>query len=103
MEHLILLSEKCTSDDEETAIDEAKFVQYMRECPIWIYFKISHSNYVSKSHHEKVQLISKYYNAMSKGNKDIFVICSFCLFFLIWIKSEESLNLIFCLIKTFAE
>ena len=80
MEKRICLSEKCASDDEETAIDESKFVQYMRECPIWIYFKMSHANYVSKSHHEKVQLIATYYKAMSKGNKDIFLL--FCLFFL---------------------
>ena len=102
MEHMISLSEKCASDEEETAIDEAKFVQYMRECPIWIYFKISHSNYVSKPHHEKAQLISKYYKAMSKGNKDIFVICSF-LFVCHLDKVCESLNIIFCLIRTSAE
>ena len=85
MEKLICLSEKCASDDEETAIDESKFVQYMRECPIWIYFKMSHANYVSKSHHEKVQLIATYYKAMSKGNKDIFFVLFFVCLFFVWI------------------
>ena len=81
MDKIISLSDKCASAEEETNIDETKFVEFMRECPIWTYFKISHSAYVSKPHHEKAQMISEYYKAMSKGNTDIFlfVICFFCL------------------------
>ena len=39
MESLIALSDKCASAEEETNIDETKFVEFMRECPIWTYFK----------------------------------------------------------------
>ena len=83
MEKLICISEKCTSEDDDAAIDESKFIQYMRECPIWIYFKMSHANYVSKPHHEKAQLIATYYKAMSKGNKDIFCYFVCCLIFFV--------------------
>ena len=84
MENIISLSEKCASADEEetTNIDENKFIQYMRECPIWIFFKISHASYVSKPLNEKAQMVSKYYKAMSKGNTDIIFICY--LFFFVW-------------------
>ena len=99
MEKLISISEKCTSDDEETAIDEKKFVEYMRECPIWTYFKMSHANYVSKPHHEKAQLIATYYKAMSKGNKDIFFLFV-CLFVFVCCLNFET---IYFLIRAFAE
>ena len=84
MDNLIALRDKCASAEEETNIDETKFVEFMRECPIWTYFKISYSAYVSKPHHEKAQMISEYYKAMSNTdmcNTDIFlfVICFFCL------------------------
>ena len=81
MENIISLSEKSAfAEEEETNIDETKFVQYMRECPIWIFFKISHASFVSKPHHEKAQMISKYYKAMSKGNTDIFYLLFVFLF-----------------------
>ena len=79
MDKLIALSDKCASAEEETNIDETKFVKFMKECPIWTFFKMSQSAYVSKPHHEKAHMISEYYKAMSKGNMDIFyllfVIC----------------------------
>ena len=53
MDRIISLSDKCASAEEETNIDETKFLEFMRECPIWTYFKILHSAYVSKPHHEK--------------------------------------------------
>ena len=81
MENIISLSEKSAfAEEEETNIDETKFVQYMRECPIWIFFKISHASFVSKPHHEKAQMISNYYKAMSKGNTDIFYLLFVFLF-----------------------
>ena len=73
MDKLISLIEKCASAEEETNIDESKFVEFMRECPIWTFFKVSHSAYVSKPHHEKAHMISEYSKTMSKGNTGIFV------------------------------
>ena len=103
MDNLIALSDKCASAEEETNIDETKFVEFMRECPIWTYFKISHSAYVSKPHHEKAQMISEYYKAMSKGNTDIFFICYLFFLFASWIKTCLNYYYCFCLIRTFAE
>ena len=72
MDKLITLSEKSASSDVEGFhIDEKKFVEFMRECPIWTFFKISQTDYLSKPHGEKAHLISEYYMAMSKGNRDM--------------------------------
>ena len=78
MENLIVLSEQSASS--EVLINEEKFVSYMRKCPIWQFFNMTQSTYVSKSHTEKAQLITEYYKSMSEGNKDI--ICLICLFFI---------------------
>ena len=64
MERLIALSE--TSPQAEK-IDEAKFVSFMKECPIWDYFKISQSSYLSIPKEEKSKMISDYYKSMWDG------------------------------------
>ena len=64
MDRLILLNE--TSPQAEK-IDEAKFVSFMRECPIWDYFKISQSSYLNMPNEEKSKMISDYYKNMSDG------------------------------------
>ena len=54
MDRLIALSDKSASSDvEDFRIDENKFVEFMRECPIWTFFKISQTEYLSKPHGEK--------------------------------------------------
>ena len=76
----ILLYSSEQSASSEVLINEEKFVSYMRKCPIWQFFNMTQSTYVSKSHTEKAQLITEYYKSMSEGNKDI--ICLICLFFI---------------------
>ena len=81
MDNLITLSEQSADSLEETPIDEKKFVEFMRECPILNFFKMSQSNYISKPHEEKARLITEYYKSMSQGKKDMFCLffCLFCL------------------------
>ena len=64
MEQLIALSE--TSPQAEK-VDEAKFVSFMKECPIWDYCKISQSAYLNVPKEEKSRMISDYYKSMSDG------------------------------------
>ena len=78
MDRLITLSEQSAdSAVEDFLIDENKFVEFMRECPIWTFFKISQTDYISKPPEEKARMISEYYKSMSKGNTDM-------LFFIIY-------------------
>ena len=61
MDRLVTLSEQSASSNvEDCRIDENKFVEFMRECPIWTFLKIAQSDYISKPHGEKAQLISEY-------------------------------------------
>ena len=75
MENLITLSEQSAESSVEEHIVEKKFVEFMRECPIWTFYKISQSSYISKAHEEKVRLITEYYKLMSKDNWTFFVVC----------------------------
>ena len=64
MDRLIAISE--TSPQTEK-LDDAKFVSFMREYPIWDFFKISQSAYVNLSNQEKSLRISEYYQKMLEG------------------------------------
>ena len=64
MDRIIALSE--TSPQAEK-IDEAKFLSFMKECPIWDYFKISQTVYLKLSNVDKSKMISGYYKNMSDG------------------------------------
>ena len=51
MDRLITLSEQSASSNvEDFRIDENKLVDFMRECPIWTFFKIAQADYISKPH-----------------------------------------------------
>ena len=90
MDRIITLSEKNASPDvEDFRIDENKFVEFMREYPIWTFFKISQTDYLSKPHGEKARLISEYYMAMSKGNTGML----FFIFFVCCLKAGRKIRI----------
>ena len=77
MDNLIAVSEKIANSSEDTPIDEKKFVAYMRELPIWNFFRMNQSTYLSQPEEEKARLIAEYYRSMSEGNKDMFFLVFF--------------------------
>ena len=64
MDRIITLSE---TSPQTQKLDEDKFVSFMRECPMWEYFKISQSTYLNMSKEEKSLTISEYYQKISEG------------------------------------
>ena len=90
MDLIVSLSEKSYDSHEELKTDDKKFVSFMRECPIWSFFRMSQSVYVNQPHEEKCRLISEYYKSMSKGKRR--VICLFVCLFLQLVSLQEVLK-----------
>ena len=59
MENIIAITEK-TAAQTSSEINEEKFISFMREYPIWDYYRISQTVYLAQSHEEKVRLITDY-------------------------------------------
>ena len=64
MDKIIALSD---SSPQMVDIDEAKFLKFTHETPIWDYFKISQAKYLGYSKEEKTRLINDYYCGMDNG------------------------------------
>ena len=58
-------------------IDEAQFTRFMQTIPIWEFFKISQSKYLSYTKEKKMKLINDYYIGMQQGkSKSLSLFCS---------------------------
>ena len=66
MDKLVAITESVASQSS-SEINEEKFVSFMRECPIWDYYRITQVAYLGQSHEEKMRLISDYYKKMLEG------------------------------------
>ena len=64
MDKIIAISE---SSPSVTDIEEKKFVDFMREKPIWEHFSISKDKYLTKTNQEKTLMIRQYYDYMVNG------------------------------------
>ena len=64
MDKIIALTE---SSPQGVVIEEAQFTKFMQTTPIWYYFKIAQSNYLSYTKEEKMKLINDYYTSMQQG------------------------------------
>ena len=81
MGKIIALSE---TSPQVVDINEGKILSFMRELPIWEFYKISQSVYLNHTKEEKSKMISEYYRKMSEGEMvDIFFLL-FCLVSDIW-------------------
>ena len=64
MDKIIALTE---SSLQGVVIGEAQFAKFMQTTPIWDYFKIAQSKYLSYTKEEKMKLINDYYTGMQQG------------------------------------
>ena len=65
MGRLISITESQASISNEVAsIDEAKFVNFMKELPIWEFASITKVDYLKLNSEEKSSLIYRHYNHM---------------------------------------
>ena len=73
-------SNSVSSSEESMSVCPDKFSNFMKQNPIWNFYEISQSDYVSMPDGEKMKLINDYYNHMSNGKRK-FDYLFFCLEF----------------------
>ena len=97
MDRLVSITENVASQSSE--INEEMFTAFMRECPIWDYYRITQTAYLAQSHDEKMRLISNYYKKMSEG-KIRLIFLFVCLFSDSLLHFRWVFELLQCLFRT---
>ena len=74
MDKIIALRESSPQTSNQNEINESKLVEFIKTIPIWDFFKITQSKYLSFSKEEKTKLVNDYYLGMQQGKVRYFFI-----------------------------